>query len=341
MSLLETPIGTISKDEHDRWSTLLHYLKPIAHLLTDETVSEIMVNRYDRVYVERSGQLINVDSAFKSESSLQQLITQIANALRQKFDSDNPILDARFPNGARLCCSHPSVSPAGATMTIRCKTDKNLSLPDLVSYGALTDEMCAFLKERIEARDTLIVSGGTSSGKTTLLRACAEYIDKKERVITAEDTLELKLDEIIPCSIAHEAPKRLSNSGENISLASLIKMVLRERPDRVWVGEIRDAAAADAFLQMSNTGHSGGATSIHSNGPEDTLRRIQYMLASAGMVSYELARHQVTSGVQLLVHCERHPIHGRKVTDICTVENEVVKRVFYFDKLKGRHVVDM
>lgn len=339
MSMVETPVGRVAESDRRGWDLLLHYFEPLMPYYEDEAVTEIMVNRYDEIWIERGGRLERVDTAFDSERALQELIFQIANRLNQLVDEDNPILDARFPDGSRLCCTLPAVSPGGSTITLRCKPRVSYTFEDLVGFGALTQEMVDYIGQRVRAGDTMLVSGNTGSGKTTVLRACAAFIDPRERVISAEDTMELHLKQMLPGAVEHEAPKRRPKEGvQPITLAALIKLMLRERPDRGWVGEIRDAAAADAFLQLSNTGHTGGASSLHANGPGDAVRRIQYMIASAGLVSYELAGHQVLGGVQLLIHCARNYKWGRKVTHICRIEDEKIIPVFLFDEERLEHV---
>lgn len=338
MSMVQTMVGEVPAADKNGWDLLLHYFKPLADFYQDPEVTEILVNRFDHILIEKGGRLQPVDSRFESERALQELILQIGNRLNQLVDDDNPILDARFPDGSRLCCTLPAVTPSGSTITLRCKPRESYTFEDLVRFGALSEEMVEFIGERVRAGDTMLVSGNTGSGKTTVLRACATFIDPSERVITAEDTMELHLKQTLPGAVEHEAPKRRPKEGVTpVTLASLIKLMLRERPDRGWVGEIRDAAAADAFLQLSNTGHTGGASSIHANGPADAVKRIQYMLAAAGLVSYELAGHQVLGAVQLLIHCSRSYRFGRKVTSICRIDNEKIMPVFEHDETMNRH----
>lgn len=338
MSMVELIVGEVPQADVQSWELLLYYFEPLRPFYLDPEVTEIMVNRFDYILVERGGHLEQVDARFTDEKALQELIYQIGNRLNQLVDDDNPILDARFPDGSRLCCTLPAVTPSGATITLRCKPRESYTFDDLVRFDALTPPMVDFIGERVRAGDTMLVSGNTGSGKTTVLRACATFIDPRERVISAEDTMELHLKQTLPGAMEHEAPKRRPKDGVTpITLASLIKLMLRERPDRGWVGEIRDAAAADAFLQLSNTGHTGGASSLHANGPLDAVRRIQYMIAAAGLVSYELAGHQVLGGVQLLIHCARNYKWGRKITHICRIEDEKIIPVFLFNMETGQH----
>lgn len=335
---VRTLLGILPAADLGGWELTWHYFEPLAHLYTDESVTEIMVDRYDRVRIERRGRLEDVDARFESEDALQRLISQIASRLNQPVGDDHPILDARFPDGSRLCCTWPAVTPDGSTITIRCKRDKALTLEQLVSAGALTDDMAACIAEHVVDASTLLVSGGTSSGKTTILRAAAMHIPRGDRVITCEDTLELNLGAFLPGVVAHEAPKRRADdNAPAVRLPHLIKTTLRERPDRVWVGEIRDAEAAAAFLEMGNTGHTGGASTLHANSPMDAVRRIQMLLAAGGLLSYELAGHQVLNVVQLFVQAKRHRIHGRRITEIAAVDGDNLVPLYRFNLNTGKH----
>lgn len=338
-SEIDTDFGRVPKEDEAGWELLKHYFEPILPYYLDEEVTEVMVNRYDHIEIERSGRLERLKGVrFDSEVALQDLIFQIGNRLNQLVDDASPVLDARFPDGSRFCCTLPTVSPHGATITLRCKPRKSYTFADLVAFGSLTEEMVDYIASCVRQADTMLVTGNTGAGKTSLLRACAYFIDPAERVITAEDTAELHLKQMLPGVVSLEAPKRRLKDGQKpIVLADLIKVMLRQRPDRGWVGEVRDAAAADAVVQLSNTGHTGGATSLHANGPEDAIRRFQYLLASAGLVSYELAGHQVMNSFQLLIHCHRSYQFGRKVTHISRIVGDKIVPIFLFNAETGQH----
>lgn len=336
MSRHETPFGEVPANEAAGWELFQHYFEPLMPFYKDPKTTEILVNRYDQVLVERDRGMEPTDVSFGSEEALQHLIYQVGNRLNQQVDNDNPILDARLPDGSRLCCTLPSVTPSGATITMRIAPRKILQFEDLLEYGALTEEMVAFIKQHVELGSNMTVSGNTGSGKTTLLRAMAAFVNPRERVISAEDTQELHLGKTLRNCIAMEAPKR--RTGNPITLAHLIKTMLRQRPDRGWVGEIRDAEAAEAFLQLLNTGHTGCATSLHANSCKDAVTRIQTLIAAGGGLSYELAGHQVLGSVHLLVHAARTYRHGRKIAEISVVKDEVVTPVFIFDEKAGAHV---
>jgi len=329
--MIETPLGFVSTDDQNKWSLVVHYMTPIIEFYKDPEITEIMINRYDSIFVEGRKGMLKTEARFDSELDLQRLIRQISIVLNQ--DNENlDVLDARFPDQSRACCTMPSVSPTGATATIRCAPKVTLSFNDLVGFKSLSEEMCDFLRERVKAEDNIIVSGSTGSGKTTLLRATAEFIPDTDRVLVCEDTQELFLD--LPNQIPMEAPKR---RGSDISLSSLIKTTLRQRPDRVFVGEIRDAFACDAFLQVINTGHGGCATSIHANNPTDAIRRIQYLLTKEGLISYELAGTEIKNSVSLLIQADK-TANGKRITNISILdENREVKQVFGYDESKDQH----
>lgn len=336
MSTYETPFGEVPESQAAGWGLFQHYFKPLLPFYKDPMTTEIMVNRYDRILVERDRGMEPTDVVFDSEEALQQLIFQVGNRLNQQVDNDNPILDARLPDGSRLCCTLPAVTPSGATITLRIAPRRILQFEDLLEYGALSRDMVEYIRGHVAAGSNMVVSGNTGSGKTTLLRAMAAFIHPNERVISAEDTQELHLGRTLQNCVAMEAPKR--RSARPITLAHLIRTMLRQRPDRGWVGEIRDAQAAEAFLQLLNTGHTGCATSLHANSCKDAVTRIQTLIAAGGGLSYELAGHQVLGSVQLLVHAARTYRHGRKITEISVVENEQVRPVFVFDEKTGTHV---
>lgn len=327
----ETPLGMVPAEALNAWNLVIHYMKPIMPFYTDPHISEIMVNRYDTIFIEGRKGKVRADASFESEADLQRMIRQLAVVLNQ--DSDKlDVLDARFPDQSRACCTMPIVTPTGSTLTIRCAPKVKLTFKDLIGFGALTEEMCDFLRDRIEREDNMIVSGSTNSGKTTVLRATAEFIPSSDRVLCCEDTQELHLD--LPNQIPMEAPKR---SDSRLNLSDLVMTTLRMSPDRVFVGEIRSAGACDAFLQVINTGHSGCATSLHANSPSDAIRRIQYMLAKEGLISYELAAHEIKNSVRLFVHCGKTK-HGKRIKDISVLDSDKnVLQIFGYDEITDTH----
>lgn len=334
----ETLFGQVPMKDAHSWKLLHHFLKPLMPFFEDERVTEICVNRFDEVYIEIDGVLKRVDSMFGSDAKLVEFIRQLGVILKQPFDEESPELEARFPNGARISCAHSVLTPAGASFSLRCKPSKAYTMAELVGLGALTSEMADFIQMKVEDSATMLVTGNTGAGKTALLRAAGGFIPKGERLCTAEDTLELNMREMLPNVVAFEAPYREPKPGKrSVTLASCIRKFLRYRPDRGWVGEIRDAAACDAFFQFIYTGHGGAAASLHSNGPHDTVPRLQYLMASAGLINYDLAGTMILKVLDLMVHCHRDPRFGRKVTDICVVEDGVIKPVFTYDVSAGVH----
>lgn len=338
MSYAKTIFGEVPQNMVSSWVLLEHFLKPVVPYFLDPRVTEICVNRYDEIFVEIDNLLQRVDAAFESDAKVVEFIRQLGIVLNQPFDEDSPELDARFPNGARISCSHSILSPAGASFSMRCKPSKAYTMAELVELGALTTEMADFIKGQVEGRATMLVTGNTGAGKTAVLRACGGFIPKSERLCTAEDTLELGMREMLPNVVAFEAPHREPKPGRrSVTLASCIRKFLRYLPTRGWVGEIRDAAACDALFQFIYTGHRGSAASLHSNGPFDTIPRLQYLMASAGLISYDLAGTMIMNVLDLIIHCSRDPRYGRKITDICIVVNGEIKPVFKYDIEAGIH----
>lgn len=338
MSYAETIFGQVPMKEVGSWELLEHFLRPVIPHFKNPLVTEICVNRFDEMYVEINNVLTRVDSVFASEEKLVEFIRQLGVVLDQPFDQDRPELDARFPNGARISCTHSAMSPSGATFSLRCKPVKAYTMAELVGLGALTEEMAEFIADHVHKASTMLVTGNTGAGKTALLRACGGFIDPRERLLTAEDTLELGMREMLPNVVAFEAPYREPRPGRReVTLASCIRKFLRYRPDRGWVGEIRDAAACDAFFQFIYTGHKGSAASLHSNGPEDTVPRLQYLMASAGLIGYDLAGKMILGVLDLMIHCHRDPRFGRKVTDIAVVKDGETHPVFVYDIETGTH----
>ncbi len=320
----------IARSTEWKWvEQLFHPLKPLYEL---EGVTDIMVDRFDSIAIEQHGQLTSVDAQFDSEKDLQSLLNQLAKTLNQPFDGENPILNARLPDFSRACCTHPAVTPGGATMTLRIAPKTLLSANDLIQAQVLDDATMAYLGQQITQGKSVIVSGSTGSGKTTLLRALSEFIPKNERVITCEDTQELYLSEL-PFFVSCEAPKREHN---HVEMEDLIQASLRMRPNRIWVGEIRTGAAANAFIQAINTGHQGSVTTLHANSNDDAIARIQYLIASIGNLSFELTKALVCRNIDLLVHIKKTPHHGRRVSEITEVHHSQVRPVFRFNDTTGR-----
>lgn len=334
MKLIETPFGKVLESDYDRWSLVKHYMSPLLPYYGKDGITEIMVNKFDHIEVEGPEGMYKVDATFDSEDHLKTLIEQIANALNQVVNSDEPILHARFPDQSRACCTLQDVSPDGCSMTLRIAPKKSLTWDDLIKYKAITPEMVAYIDRAVTRGANGVLSGSTGSGKTTVLRGTASFIGPEERVITAEDTRELYLN--LRNQLNLEAPKR---KGSKITLATLIETTLRQRPDRIIVGEIRDGMAAGAFLQAVNTGHSGCWTSLHANSPNDALSRIQFLIASQGLISYDLAGKQLLGSINVLIQADRIHGVGRRITAIAEVIDGKVEMLFSFDRETNKHVI--
>lgn len=330
----------LNYDQYDpAWGLVEHYLEPIKHYFVMDGVSEIMVNAYNKIFIEQFGKMRKIDEHFKSEYDTKTLILQIANALGQGADEDtHPIVDARLPDGTRVCCTFSSVSAGANTLTFRVFPKVKITADMLVEYQSLTSEMLDYLKKTVLIRGNLLVSGGTGSGKTTILNCLSEYIPECDRVITCEDTKELQIDMVNMISL--EAPNRRKQSDDAIvvDLAYLIKTTLRQKPSRIIVGEIRNADASFAFLQAINTGHSGCWSTLHANSPEKALKRIQTLVASNGDLPYEVVHDEVRSNLDVIIQAEDTPNDGKKIVDISEVQEDgTLKRMFYWDFRAKEH----
>lgn len=333
MQLVETPFGKIQAQDKKRWELVEHYMGPLMEFYGKEGVTEIMVNRYDHIEVEDRTGIHLTDARFESEDALKTLIEQLATALNQVVSPDEPILHARFPDQSRACCTLREVSPMGCTITLRIAPRVTLTWADLVKFGAITQEMVDYIQRAVIAGANGVLAGSTGSGKTTVLRATASFIPDEERVLTAEDTQELYLN--LRNQVNMEAPKR---KGTKVTLSTLIETTLRQRPDRIIVGEIRDGEAAGAFLQAINTGHTGCWTSLHANSPYDAVKRIQFLIASKGLISFDLAGEQLLGSINVLIQASKIPGIGRKITAIAEIIDGEVVTLFSFDRSTNTHV---
>lgn len=292
---------------------------PIEPLLSNEEITEVMVNRYDTIYVERFGRIEETSIQFENNQHLKRIIDRIVAPLGRRVDEASPMVDARLPNGYRVNATIPPLSLDGATLTIRKFSTRPFSAKDFIANATLTSESVEFLKACVESRINLIVSGSTGSGKTSLLNVMSSFIPHNERVITIEDTAELRLGQ--PHVIRLEKrPPNIEGKGE-ITIRQLVINALRMRPDRIVVGECRSGEALD-MLQAMNTGHDGSMTTVHSNSPRDTLRRIETMVLMAGMeLPLKAIREQIASSVDLIIHLSRLRDGTRKVVQITEVQD--------------------
>jgi pilus assembly protein CpaF len=292
-------------------------LGPLEELLQDDTVSEIMVNRFDEIYVERSGRLIKHPMTFTGDRAVLGVIERIVTPLGRRIDESSPMVDARLKDGSRVNAIIPPLALKGPCLTIRKFANRKLDATDLVKFGSISTAMAQFLEICVIARKNIIVSGGTGSGKTTLLNILSNFIPHHERIITVEDAAELKLhhDHLISLE---SRPSNVEGKGA-VQIRDLVKNTLRMRPDRIVVGECRGAEALD-MLQAMNTGHEGSLTTLHANTPRDGLARLETMVLMAGMdLPLQAIREQITSAVDIIVQQTRFSCGTRLVTSITEV----------------------
>lgn len=319
------------------WAAVIEYMKPIADLYMRSDVSEIMINRYDNILVQTSSGQELATNKFPSEDAIFRFIVQIAKALGQSFNEANPILDARFPDDSRLCCVHRSLSPKGCNITLRiARKDGGTITPKMqIENGYMTSEMWEYLTESYNNGRNIVFSGNTGSGKTSMMRNLLMSCNDDERIVIVEDTNEINIDHVNVINM-EAAVKRNSS----ITMENLIKTTLRQFPSKLVVGEIRDAAAANALIQAINTGVTGCTASLHANNAKAALRRIQYLISTLGFVTFELAGELVLTSIDIFVQCERSHNSGRRVTEICVVNKDStsLSTVYTFDHENKNHI---
>lgn len=292
-------------------------LGPLEELLADDSVSEIMVNRFDEIYIESGGRLQRYPMTFTGDQAVMGVIERIVAPLGRRIDESSPMVDARLKDGSRVNAIIPPLALKGPCLTIRKFAKRKLTAQDLVEFRAISPEMATFLEICVVGRKNVIVSGGTGSGKTTLLNILSNFIPMGERIITVEDAAELKLNHQHLVSL-ESRPSNVEGRG-GIQIRELVKNTLRMRPDRIVVGECRGAEALD-MLQAMNTGHEGSLTTLHANTPRDGLARLETMVLMAGMDLPLLAiREQIASAVDIVVQQTRFACGSRKVTSITEI----------------------
>lgn len=306
-------------------------LDVLQELIEDETVTEIMVNGPDAIFVERKGKLKKWDKCFTSREKLEDVIQQIVGRCNRVVNEAMPIADARLENGARVNAVIQPVALNGPILTIRRFPDTPVTMEKLVSLGSLPRECADFLAVLVKARYSIVIGGGTGSGKTTFLGALSEYIPSDERIITIEDNAELKIQGI-PNLVQLEAKMANVEGASSITIRDLIKAALRMRPDRIVVGEVRGGEAVD-MLQALNTGHEGSLSTAHANSARDMLSRLETMTLMGVELPLEAIRRQIASGVDILIHLGRMRDKSRKVleiTEVCGFEDhEIRTRTLY------------
>jgi pilus assembly protein CpaF len=313
-------------------------LGPLEPFVRDPDVSEIMVNGWDTIYVERAGKLYWTGTKFHDEQQLRRTIDKIVGKVGRRVDEASPYVDARLPDGSRVNAIIPPLSIDGPALTIRKFSADPFGADDLIEFGTMTSQVSHFLEACVRGRINILVSGGTGAGKTSTLNVLSSFIPDDERIITIEDAAELRLQQ--PHVIRLESrPPNIEGRGQ-VAIRDLVRNALRMRPDRIVVGEVRDAAALD-MLQAMNTGHDGSISTIHSNSPRDSLSRLETITMMAGMeLSPRSIREQISSAIQLIVHQQRLKDGSRRfthVTEIEGMEGETItlQDLFLFDFSAG------
>jgi len=292
-------------------------LGPLEPLLQDESISEIMVNGPDQVYVERAGRLVKAEAVFDDAAHLMRIIERILSPLGRRVDESSPMADGRLEDGSRVNIILPPLAVNGPILTIRKFARLPLTMVSLLRLGTLTPPIAAFLRACIAGRLNILVSGGTGSGKTTTLNALSSFISPDERIITVEDAAELQLQQAHVVTL-ESRPPNLEGRGE-ITIRHLVRNALRMRPDRIILGEVRGGEALDLLMAL-NTGHDGSLSTIHANGPRDALSRLETMTLMAGMdLPLRAVREQIASAVQLILHQQRGRDGSRRVTHVTEV----------------------
>lgn len=308
---------------------------PLEPLLADETVSEIMVNGPEKVFVERKGKLTKTNIIFENNEHVMKVIDRIVSPLGRRVDESSPYVDARLPDGSRVNAIIPPLALNGPTLTIRKFEKDPLTIDDLVKFGSMSPEVAEFLKACVIARLNVVVSGGTGSGKTTLLNVLSSFIPNDERIITVENAAELQLRQEHVVTL-ESRPANIEGKGE-VTIRDLVINTLRMRPDRIVVGECRAGETLD-MLQAMNTGHDGSLTTAHANSPRDVLSRLETMCLMAGMdLPVRAIREQVAAAVDLIVQQARLRDGSRKiinVTEVQGMEGDVIvmSDIFVFEQ---------
>ncbi len=310
-------------------------LGPIEPLLADPTVSDILVNTYRQIYVERHGRLEKTPVRFQNDEHLMRIIDKIASNVGRRIDESSPMVDARLDDGSRVNAIIPPLAVDGPSLSIRKFSVDPYTMRDLQNFKSITPGMAEFLGAAVEARRNILISGGTGSGKTTMMNAMSSYISDDERIVSIEDAAELQLQQ--PHVVRLEIrPANIEGKGEIVQ-RDLVKNALRMRPDRIIVGEVRGGEALD-MLQAMNTGHDGSLTTIHANTPRDALTRLEHMVGMSGVpIPALVVRQQIAAALDLVVDIKRLPDGQRVITSIQEItgmeENVVsVQEIFHFQR---------
>ena len=305
---------------------------PLEPLLRDRTCTEIMVNAYDAIFVERNGVIEPVNARFASERHLREIIDRIVSQVGRRVDESSPMVDARLPDGSRVNAVIRPIAVDGSTLTIRKFSKEAMSIKDLLSFGTLTNDAVSFLDAVVRGRRNVLISGGTGSGKTTTLNIISGFIPDSERIITIEDAVELQLKQRHVIRLESRPPNIEGIGG--ITIRELVRNALRMRPDRIVVGEVRDAAALD-MLQAMNTGHDGSLSTVHANSPRDALRRLETMVMMTGFdMPVWAIREQIAAAINIVVQQARLRDGSRRILGISEVsglEGETIQMDSIFE----------
>ena len=287
-------------------------------IMRDDTITEVMINGYQNIFIEQQGRVHRLDTTFESERRLEDVIQRIVGQAGREVNQANPIVDTRLPDGSRVNVVLPPISLVGPVVTIRKFSKNPMTIEKLIEYGSITRPIADFLEILVKARYNIFVSGGTGSGKTTFLNALSNYIPKEERIITIEDSAELQIENV-PNLVSLETRNANSAGAGAITIRDLIKSSLRMRPERIIVGEVRGAEALD-MLQAMNTGHDGSLSTGHANSTRDMLSRLETMvLQGAAGLHLAAIRQQISSAVDIIIHLSRLRDHSRKTMAVTEV----------------------
>ncbi len=335
-----TPLSALDREEivTDVIDNILGY-GPIQRYLEDDEITEVMVNNFETVYIERFGVIYETDARFLDEAHLLRIIDKIVGEVGRRVDESSPMVDARLPDGSRVNAIISPLALNGPMLTIRKFSREPLSVQDLVGFGTLTPELVDLIQACVAGKLNILISGGTGTGKTTLLNVVSQFIPHNERVVTIEDAAELRLSQKHVLRL-ESRPPNIEGKGQ-VAIRDLVRNSLRMRPDRIVVGEVRGAEALD-MLQAMNTGHEGSLSTIHANSPRDAMSRLETMVLMAGYdLPVRAIREQVTAALDVVIHLSRLQDGTRRVVEVSEIEGLegdtiVMQRIYSFDYSMGR-----
>ncbi|MEO6473164.1 MAG: CpaF family protein [Aeromicrobium sp.] len=313
-------------------------LGPLQRLLEDRNVTEIMVNGHDKIYVEQGGKVTLTEFHFATEDHLRRVIERIVARVGRRIDESSPLVDARLPDGSRVNAVVPPLAVHGSALTIRKFSDTPYQVSDLIDFGTISPAIAELLKACVTAKLNILVSGGTGTGKTTLLNVLSSFIPSDERIVTIEDAVELKMQQE-HVVVLESRPPNIEGNGE-VTIRDLVRNALRMRPDRIVIGEVRGGESLD-MLQAMNTGHDGSISTLHANTPRDAIARLETMVLMAGVeLPLRAVREQIASAVDMIIQITRLRDGSRRVTHVTEItgmegETVVLQDAFLFDYTTG------